>query len=87
MNYQEAITHVRKYKAIFKLEAIAKGININADQFRQIINRRQRAKELPIKYREGFIKIVTELTTVERVENVNEDVSERLNDNQIERLS
>lgn len=65
--YLEAISHVRKYKAFFKLEAIAKVININADQFRQIVNRRG-AKNLPEKYRAEFIKVVTELCRVEQVE-------------------
>lgn len=68
MNYIECIAHIRKYKAYFKLEAIAKKININPDQFRQIVNRRQYAKELPEKYRADFIKVVTELTSVRQVE-------------------
>lgn len=66
--YLEAITHVRKYKAFFKLEAIAKAININADQFRQIVSRRNRTKELPEKYRAEFVKVVMELCQVEQVE-------------------
>lgn len=68
LTYPEAIAHIRANKDSFKLEAIAKKININPDQFRQIVNRRQYAKELPEKYRADFIKVVTELTSVRQVE-------------------
>lgn len=66
--YLEAITHIRKYKAFFKLEAIARSININADQFRQIVNRRQYAKELPKKYKPEFIRVITELSQIEQAD-------------------
>lgn len=68
LTYPEAISHIRANKDSFKLEAIAKKININPDQFRQIVNSRQYAKELPEKYRADFIKVVTELTSVRQVE-------------------
>lgn len=68
LTYPECISHIRANKDSFKLEAIAKKININPDQFRQIVNRRQYAKELPEKYRADFIKVVTELTSVRQVE-------------------
>lgn len=68
LTYPEAIAHIRANKDSFKLEAIAKKININPDQFRQIVNRRQYARELPEKYRADFIKVVTELTSVRQVE-------------------
>lgn len=68
LTYPECISHIRANKDSFKLEAIANKININPDQFRQIVNRRQYAKELPEKYRADFIKVVTELTSVRQVE-------------------
>ncbi len=68
LTYPECISHIRANKDSFKLEAIAKKININPDQFRQIVNRRQYAKELPEKYRADFIQVVTELTSVRQVE-------------------
>lgn len=68
LTYPECISHIRANKDSFKLEAIAKKININPDQFRQIVNRRQYAKELPEKYRTDFIQVVTELTSVRQVE-------------------
>lgn len=68
LTYPEVIAHIRANKDSFKLEAIAKKININPDQFRQIVNRRQYAKELPEKYRTDFIQVVTELTSVRQVD-------------------
>lgn len=64
LTYKEAITHVRKYRDVYKMEAIAKLININADQFRHVIKQIHRSNELPEKYRERFIEVVTELTCV-----------------------
>lgn len=68
LTYIEAIEHIRTYKEFFKLEAIAKAIKINPDQFRQIISKRQYAKNLPDKYRTDFIKVVTMLTSVQQIE-------------------
>lgn len=67
LTYPECISHIRANKDSFKLEAIAKNININPDQFRRIVNRRQYAKELPEKYRPDFIQVVTDLTSVRQV--------------------
>lgn len=64
LTYLEPITHIRKYKEVYKLGNIAKQIDMNPDQFRQVVSQRQYAQELPEKYRVKFIEMVRELTSI-----------------------
>lgn len=68
LTYTEAMAHVRKYKDFFKMEAIAKQISINPDQFRQVIRQKGRTNELPKKYRTDFIESIKMLMMIEQID-------------------
>lgn len=68
LSYLEAISHVRKYKDIYRLGAIANLLEMNQGQFRQVVNQIGYAQELPEKYRSEFIRIVSDLCKVEQIE-------------------
>lgn len=62
--YTECIAHVKKFKNFYCLKVIAEKINMNPCYFRNVINKRYRQKDLPVKYRSDFVKVVSELCGV-----------------------
>lgn len=68
LTYTEAITHIKKYKDFYCLKVIAERVNMNPCYFRNIINERYRQKDLPVKYRSDFVRVVSELCSVTQVD-------------------
>lgn len=68
LTYTEAITHVKKCKDFYCLKVIAEAIKMNPCYFRNVINERYRQKDLPVKYRSEFVRIVSGLCSVRQVE-------------------
>lgn len=70
LTYTEAITHIKKYKDFYCLKVIAEAIKMNPCYFRNVINERYRQKDLPVKYRSEFVKVISELCSVRQVEQI-----------------
>lgn len=68
ITYTEAITHVKKYKDFYCLKVIAEKINMSPAYFRNVINERYRQKDLPVKYRSDFVRVVSELCSVRQID-------------------
>lgn len=68
ITYTEAINHVKKYKDFYCLKVIAERVNMNPCYFRNIINERYRQKDLPVKYRSDFVRVVSELCSVRQLD-------------------
>lgn len=76
LTYTEAMAHIRKYKDFFKMEAIAKQISINPDQFRQVVRQKGRTNELPKKYRTDFIEAIKMLMMIEQIDEAQTEVQQ-----------
>lgn len=68
LTYTEAITHVKRFKDFYCLKVIAERINMSPAYFRNVINERYRQKDLPVKYRSDFVKVVSELYGVRQLD-------------------
>lgn len=68
LTYTEAIAHVRKYKAFYSLKHIAEQINMSPAYFRNIINELYGLSNLPEKNRTDFVRIVSELCSVQQID-------------------
>ncbi|MFT3994828.1 MAG: hypothetical protein QM660_11000 [Dysgonomonas sp.] len=67
LTYTECISHIKKFKDFYCLKVIAEKINMNPCYFRNVINERYRQKDLPVKYRSAFVRVVYELCGVRQI--------------------
>lgn len=68
LSYPEAIAHIKAFKDFYCLKVIAEKINMSPAYFRNVINERYRQKDLPVKYREEFMKVVSMLCSVRQLD-------------------
>lgn len=64
LTYPEAIAHIRHFKDFYCLKTIAEKINMSPAYFRNVINKKYRQVNIPVKYRADFVTVVTELCSV-----------------------
>ena len=66
--YTECINHVRAFKDFYCLKVIAEKVGINPHYFRNVINKKYRQVDLPVKYRADFVRIVSMLCSVRQLD-------------------
>lgn len=68
LTYTECINHVRAFKDFYCLKTIAEKINMSPAYFRNVINKKYRQVNIPVKYRADFVTVVTELCSVRQLD-------------------